>query len=93
MSADGEAGPTPPAAEDWVEVYRGPRRRGHIVMRVLTDASIPSRDARRLGVVAVKPQDGVVQVPKGRSADAAAMIDALKKSFPALFQAGAAKSE
>jgi len=93
VSADGEAGPTPPAAEDWVEVYRGPRRRGHIVMRVLTDASIPSRDARRMGLAAAKPQEGIVQVPKGRAAEATAMIELLKKNFPVLFQAGAAKSE
>ena len=32
-------------------------------MRVLPDATIPSRDARRLGLTAVRPQDGVVQVP------------------------------
>ena len=60
-------------------------------MRVLTDASIPTRDARRLGLAAAKPQDGVVQVPKDRAADATAMIELLKKNFPALFQAGAAK--
>ena len=70
MSADEAAGATPPATDEWVEVYRGPRRRGHIIIRVLTDASIPSRDARRLGLVAVKPQDGVVQVPKDRAAEA-----------------------
>lgn len=82
---------TPPAEGEWVEVYRGPRRRGHIIVRVLNDATIPSRDARRLGLVNAKPQDGVIQVPKERAADAVAMIDLLKKNFPALFQAGAAK--
>jgi len=85
------AAPVP--AEDWVEVYRGARRRGHIVIRVLTDASIPSRDARRLGLVAAKPQEGVVQVPKDRAAEATAMIELLKKNFPVLFAAGPAKSE
>lgn len=91
MSAEDAAAPAP--AEEWVEVFRGPRRRGHIVIRVLNDATIPSRDARRLGLVAEKPQVGVVQVPKERAADAMAMIELLKKNFPALFQAGAAKSE
>jgi hypothetical protein len=91
VSADAAGGG--PAPEEWVEVYRGPRRRGHIIIRVLTDASIPSRDARRLGLVGVRPQDGVVQVPKDRVADATAMIEMLKKTFPALFAAGAAKSE
>lgn len=81
------------AEPEWVEVYRGPRRRGHIVIRVLTDANIPSRDARRLGLAAAKPQDGVVQVPKERATEATAMIELLKKNFPALFAAGPAKSE
>lgn len=81
------------AEEEWVEVYRGPRRRGHIIMRVLTDASIPSRDARRLGIVEARPQDGIVQVPKSRATDAASMIELLKKNFPVLFAAGPAKSE
>jgi hypothetical protein len=93
VSAEASSDAGAPAEEEWVEVYRGPRRRGHIVIRVLTDASIPCRDARRLGLAAAKPQDGVVQVPKSRSAEAAAMIEMLKKNFPALFQAGAAKSE
>jgi hypothetical protein len=88
VSAD-EAAPAP--AEEWVEVYRGPRRRGHIIIRVLNDATIPSRDARRLGLASAKPQDGVIQVPKDRLADATAMIELLKKNFPALFAAGAAK--
>ncbi|HLY10153.1 MAG TPA: hypothetical protein VKW04_12670 [Planctomycetota bacterium] len=93
MSAEEPAGTTPPAADDWVEVYRGPRRRGHIVIRVLTDASIPSRDARRMGLSPAKPQEGIVQVPRERAADATLMIEMLKKNFPALFAAGAAKSE
>ncbi len=90
MSADAAGVPAP---EEWVEVYRGPRRRGHIIMRVLTDATIPSRDARRLGLVGARPQDGVVQVPKDRAAEATAMIEMLRKNFPALFAAGAAKGE
>jgi len=93
VSAEEPAGTTPPAADDWVEVYRGPRRRGHIVIRVLTDASIPSRDARRMGLSPAKPQEGIVQVPRERAADATLMIEMLKKNFPALFAAGAAKSE
>lgn len=91
MSAEEAAAPAP--AEEWVEVYRGPRRRGHIIIRVLTDASIPSRDARRLGVAAAKPQEGVVQVPKDRAAEATSMIELLKKNFPVLFAAGPTKSE
>jgi len=93
VSTEEAAGATPPAAEEWVEVYRGPRRRGQVVIRVLTDASIPSRDARRLGVSPAKPQEGVVQVPKARATEATAMIEQLKKNFPALFAAGPAKSE
>ena len=89
MSAADAAEP----AEEWIEVYRGPRRRGHIIIRTLNDASIPSRDARRLGLSPAKPQEGVVQVPKARAEDAKAMIELLKKNFPALFAAGAAKSE
>ncbi|HLY75687.1 MAG TPA: hypothetical protein VKU80_16320 [Planctomycetota bacterium] len=93
MSPEGPGGATPPAADEWVEVYRGPRRRGQVIIRVLTDASIPSRDARRLGLAAAKPQDGVVQVPRERSAEAASMIELLKKNFPSLFAAGPVKSE
>jgi hypothetical protein len=93
VSPDEPSGATPPAADEWVEVYRGPRRRGQVIIRVLTDASIPSRDARRLGLAAAKPQDGIVQVPKDRVAEAASMIELLKKNFPVLFAAGPAKSE
>jgi hypothetical protein len=93
MSAEDASGATSSAAEEWVEVYRGPRRRGQVVIRVLTDASIPSRDARRLGLAAAKPQDGIVQVPKDRVAEATSMIELLKKNFPVLFAAGPAKSE
>ena len=93
MSAEEAAGATSPAAAEWVEVYRGPRRRGQVVIRVLTDASIPSRDARRLGLAPAKPQDGIVQVPKERAAEATAMIELLKKNFPVLFAVGPAKSE
>jgi hypothetical protein len=93
VSADGPAESAPPAAEEWVEVYRGPRRRGQVVIRVLTDASIPSRDARRLGLSPAKPQDGIVQVPKDRVAEATSMIELLKKNFPLLFAAGPVKSE
>ena len=93
MSAEGPAGATPPAADEWVEVYRGPRRRGQVIIRVLTDASIPSRDARRLGLAPAKPQDGIVQVPKERVSEATSMIELLKKNFPLLFAAGPVKSE
>jgi hypothetical protein len=80
-------------AEEWVEVYRGPRRRGHIIIRVLNDATIPSRDARRLGAAAGKPQEGIIQVPTDKAAEAVAMIELLKKNFPVLFAAGPAKSD
>ncbi|HVR84622.1 MAG TPA: hypothetical protein VMU54_09945 [Planctomycetota bacterium] len=93
MSADPAAGAASPATDEWVEVYRGPRRRGQVIIRVLTDASIPSRDARRLGLAAAKPQEGIVQVPKDRVAEATSMIELLKKNFPVLFAAGPAKSE
>jgi hypothetical protein len=86
-----ESAPAP--EEEWVEIYRGPRRRGHVVIRVLTDATIPSRDARRMGLTAVNAREGVVQVPKSRLAEATAQIEMLKKSFPALFVVGAAKGE
>jgi hypothetical protein len=79
--------------EEWVEIFRGPRRRGHVVIRVLTDATIPSRDARRLGHASASAREGVVQVPKSRLAEATAQIEMLKKNFPALFVAGAAKGE
>ena len=92
MSAESaEAAPAP--EEEWVEIYRGPRRRGHVVIRVLTDATIPSRDARRLGLTAVSAREGVVQVPKSRLAEATAQMEMLKKSFPSLFVVGAAKGE
>jgi hypothetical protein len=88
------AGPSPtPPAEEWVEVYRGPRRRAQVIIRVLTDATLPSRDARRLGIVQISAREGVVQVPASRSKEALLMIEMLKKNFPQLFVAGAAKGE
>ena len=92
MSAE-EPSATPAPEEEWVEIFRGPRRRGHIVIRVLTDATIPSRDARRMGLAGSNARDGIVQVPKSRLAEATAQIEMLKKSFPALFVVGAAKGE
>jgi len=90
--------PEEPAAasapeEEWVEVFRGPRRRGQVVIRVLTDATIPSRDARRQGLSPATAREGVVQVPKSRLAEATAQLETLRKNFPALFVAGAAKGE
>jgi hypothetical protein len=81
---------TPPA-EEWVEVYRGPRRRAQVIIRIFTDASIPSRDARRQGVIAASGRDGIVQVPASRQKEALLTMDMLKKNFPQLFVAGAAK--
>ena len=82
---------TPPPAEEWVEVYRGPRRRAQVIIRVMTDATIPARDARRLGAVPVSPRDGVVQIPASKLKEATLIMETLKKNFPALFVAGAAK--
>ena len=86
-----EAAVPPPPAEEWVEVYRGPRRRAQVIIRVMTDATIPARDARRLGMVAASPRDGVVQVPASKAKEAGLIMETLKKNFPALFVAGAAK--
>jgi hypothetical protein len=80
-------------AEEWVELYRGPRRRAQVIIRVMTDATIPARDARRLGIVKVTPRDGIVQVPASRMKEATLMLETLKKNFPALFVAGAAKGD
>ena len=82
-----------PPAEEWVEVYRGPRRRAQVIIRVLTDATLPSRDARRLGIVPISAREGVVQVPAARAKEATLMIETLKKNFPALFASGAAKGD
>jgi hypothetical protein len=79
--------------EEWVEVYRGPRRRAQVIIRILTDATIPSRDARRQGAVAASGREGIVQVPSARLKEAAAQMEMLKKNFPALFVAGAAKGD
>jgi hypothetical protein len=90
------AAPVPsanPPAEEWVEVYRGARRRAQVVIRVLTDASLPSRDARRHGASPASAREGIVQVPASRSKEAVVMIEALKKNFPQLFVAGAAKGD
>ncbi|HKB42629.1 MAG TPA: hypothetical protein VKD72_39740 [Gemmataceae bacterium] len=84
---------TPAPAEEWVEIYRGPRRRAQVIIRVMTDALIPARDARRLGAVQITPREGVVQVPASRVKDATAQMEMLKKNFPALFVAGAAKGD
>ena len=86
MSA-GEAAP----AEEWVEVYRGPRRRAQVIIRVFTDASLPSRDARRLGIVPGSGREGIVQVPASKLKEAQTMMEMLKKNFPQIFVAGAAK--
>ena len=88
-----EEAAAPPPAEEWVEVYRGPRRRAQVIIRVMTDALIPARDARRQGVVAITPRDGVVQVPAARIKDATLVMETLKKNFPALFVVGAAKGD
>ena len=88
-----EENPAAPSAEEWVEIYRGPRRRAQVIIRVLTDATLPSRDARRLGVVAASGRDGIVQVPASRLKEATAMLEMMKKNFPALFVAGAAKGD
>ena len=71
--------------EEWVEIYRGPRRRAQVIIRVLTDATIPSRDARRKGIVAASGREGIVQVPSSRVKEATQQIEMLKKNFPALF--------
>ena len=86
-----EEAAAPPPAEEWVEVYRGPRRRAQVIIRVMTDATIPARDARRMGAVAVTPRDGVVQVPASKAKEAGLIMETLKKNFPALFVVGAAK--
>jgi hypothetical protein len=62
MSADEAA----PPAEEWTEIYRGPRRRAQVIIRVLTDALIPSRDARRSGNVPASAREGIVQVPASK---------------------------
>ena len=87
-----EAAATPPA-EEWIEIYRGPRRRAQVIIRVLTDATIPARDARRLGAVSVTPRDGVVQVPAAKAKEAGLIMETLKKNFPALFVVGAATGD
>lgn len=87
-----EAAATPPA-EEWIEIYRGPRRRAQVIIRVMTDATIPARDARRLGAVQVTPRDGVVQIPASKAKEAGLIMETLKKNFPALFVVGAAKGD
>ena len=79
------------APEEWVEVYRGPRRRAQVIIRIFTDASLPSRDARRMGLVPASGREGIVQVPASKLKEATAMMEMLKKNFPQLFVAGAAK--
>ena len=82
-----------PAEEEWVEIYRGPRRRAQVIIRVLTDATRPSRDARRLGAVPASGRDGIVQVPASRLKEATQMLEMLKKNVPSLFVVGAAKGD
>jgi len=82
-----------PPAEEWVEIYRGPRRRAQVIIRVMTDATIPSRDARRLGQSPASAREGIVQVPASRLKEATQMMDMMKKNFPAIFIAGAAKGD
>lgn len=82
-----------PPAEEWVEVYRGPRRRAQVIIRVLTDATIPSRDARRQGQAPASAREGIVQVPASKLKEATLMMEVLKKNFPQLFIAGAAKGD
>lgn len=82
-----------PVEESWVEVYRGPRRRAQVIIRIFNDATVPSRDARRAGIVDISAREGVVQVPASKLEQATKMMEMLKKNFPALFVAGAAKSD
>jgi len=88
-----EENPAPPPAEEWVEIYRGPRRRAQVIIRVMTDATIPSRDARRQGHSPASGREGIVQVPASRLKEATQMIEMMKKNFPAIFVAGAAKGD
>lgn len=96
MSPEAAGTPGPPAnppAEEWVEVYRGPRRRAQVIIRVFTDATVPSRDARRSGIVAASGREGIVQVPASRLEQAKLLMEVLKKNFPQLFVAGASKGD
>ena len=89
----GGAPPQGPPPEEWVEVYRGARRRVQVIIRVLVDASLTPRDARRLGIVAAKAQEGIVQVPASQVEAGKRLVESLKKSFPHLFAAGPTRGE
>ncbi len=97
MTPEEPAGSAPPRegppAEEWIEIYRGPRRRVQVVIRVLVDASMTPRDARRLGLVASKAQEGIVQVPASQVEASKRLVDSLKKSFPHLFAAGPSRGD
>jgi hypothetical protein len=77
-----------PAAEQWVEIYRGLRRSAQVVMRYLRDGGLTPRDARHLPGVKAKPNEFVVQVPASQAELAGLTMAKMKKSFPDVFVVG-----
>lgn len=90
------AGGGPPSSappDEWVEVYRGARRRVQVIIRTLVDAALTPRDARRLGFVTARAQEGIVQVPAAQTEAAKRIVESLKKNFPHLFAVGPTKGD
>jgi hypothetical protein len=89
----GGGAPAGAPPEEWVEVYRGARRRVQVIIRTLVDASLSPRDARRLGIVPARAQEGIVQVPASQTEAAKRIVESLKKNFPHLFAVGPTKGD
>lgn len=83
MSAEGETAP-----EEWVEVWRGIRRTGQVIIRYVRDAGVVIRNAAGLPGVTAPPQHWVLQVPASQSDTAKRLVEGMKKAYPVVFAPG-----
>lgn len=84
MSAEGETA----APEEWVEVWRGIRRTGQVIVRYLRDAGVLVRNAEKLPGVTAPAQHGVLQVPASQAETAKRLVEGMKKAYPVVFAPG-----
>jgi len=84
VSAEGETA----APEEWVEVWRGIRRTGQVVVRYMRDAGVVIRNAAGMPGVTAPAQHWVLQVPTSQSETAVRLVEGMKKAYPVVFAPG-----